>query len=109
MKDDFLDLFDTPKKGKKRSHKCLSGIRGGKDNFTKKDIAKYCSEQCGVSQKTAKCVIDAMCDFIKTFAGEIDSCVTIATFGSFRSKKYKYNAFGHRGTGKKLTFTASKK
>ena len=45
MKDDFLDLFDTPKKGKKRSHKCLSGIRGGKDNFTKKDIAKYCSER----------------------------------------------------------------
>jgi len=115
MAEDFETLMGIAtgrgrkRKSSRKRKSTLKGIRGGKDNFTKKDLVKYVAEQCGISQAKAKCTIDATCDFIKTFAGETDSCVTIANFGSFRTKKYKYNAFGHKGTGKKLSFTASKK
>lgn len=109
MKDDFLDLFDTPKKGKKRSQKRLLGIPNGKYNFNKSDISKYIDQKTGISQTTAKDVINRFCEFVKFFAGEEDCCVTLAGFGSFRTKKYKYKAFGKSGSYEKLTFKASKK
>ena len=120
--DDFLSLMDGGSKAasrtKKRSRKSflgcngVSGIHGGKDNFTKADITKYAAEKCGVSQSKAQCVIDAAFEFIREMASDSHSCVTIAKFGSFRTKSYKYNSTlkgkQYSGTRRKLTFYPSK-
>lgn len=108
-KDDFLDLMDDHNR---KSRSKLSGIPRGKNNFNKADICKYVAEQACISQATAKKAVDSLCDFIKLFASDTDSCVTIAGFGSFRTKKYKYRSTlrgkRYQGTGKKMTFTPSK-
>lgn len=95
-----------------KNYRRLLGIPNGKNNFNKADICKYIAQESGISQATAKQVINNFCDFVKLFASEIDSCVTIAGFGSFRTKKYKYssrlNGKKYQGTGKKMTFTPSK-
>lgn len=93
----------------KKNYRRLLGIPNGKNNFNKSDIAKYIAQESGISQATAKDAINSFCEFVKFFASEEDSCVTIAGFGSFRTKKYKYKAFGKSGSYKKLTFKASKK
>lgn len=97
------------KSRKTRKSSRMSGIRGGKDNLTKADLAKYAAEQCGISQQKAKCVIDSTCEFIKKMLhGDNDACVTIAKFGTFRTRSGKYDLNGKRGTYTKLTFKASK-
>lgn len=114
-RDEFLDLVEGRKIlsgcGSRKRTK-LSGIRGGKDNFTKADITKYAAEKCGVSQSKAQCVIDAAFEFIREMASDSHSCVTIAKFGSFRTKSYKYNSTlkgkQYSGTRRKLTFSPSK-
>ncbi len=125
-----MDSFDqmmygsgSRSRAKRRRSRGLSGIRGGKNNFTKKDIVKYCSEETGLSQKVCKDAFDAAIEFIKTFAADTkekngktvpDSCVTIAGFGSFRTEEYTYNTkhpvTGKRYSGKrkKLVFKPSK-
>lgn len=122
MQDDFLSLMDSGKQSTRRTTRrsrksfsgCndVSGIRGGKDNFTKADITKYAAEKCGISQSKAQCVIDAAFEFIREMASDSHSCVTIAKFGSFRTKSYKYNSTlkgkQYSGTRRKLTFSPSK-
>lgn len=118
MKDEFLDLINDDgselsgcgrKSKRAKRAKRLSGIRGGKGNLTKADVTKYAAQKCGITQQKAKCVIDSTFEFIKQMLhGEEDACVTISKFGTFRTRKGKYNLNGKKGTYEKLTFKASK-
>ena len=118
--DDFLSLMDGGSKAASRKRKrsrrlsgCngVSGVKGGKSNMTKADITKYAAEKCGISQQKAKCVIDATFEFIREMGAVEDACITIAGFGTFRSKTYRYNSkiksIGS-GVAQRLTFKASK-
>lgn len=129
MKDEFLNLINDDgselsgcgrkKRTSKRVKRTkLSGIKGGKHNYTKSDITKYAADKCGLSQAKAKCIIDATFEFIKQKTGLAPTSsddvhvVTIAGFGSFREKNYKFHSYLHgkksSGTRRKLTFKASK-
>lgn len=90
----------------------LGGIRGGANNFTKKDVVKYCAENTGLTQKECKEVFESAVDFIKTFASDTNSSVTITGFGSFRTQEYKYNSKApngrtYSGKRKKMVFLPS--
>ncbi|MBP5369776.1 MAG: hypothetical protein J6Z01_15135 [Bacteroidales bacterium] len=114
MKDDFLSMMELNGCGSRRSKsrkttRKSSGISGmrGKTNYNKSHVVAYAAKECGVSQNTAKCVLDKALEFIKVMCDK-DSCVTIAKFGSFRTRSGKYDLNGKRGTYTKLTFKASK-
>lgn len=113
-----MDAFNrmmcgTSRKKSSRKRGGLCGIKGGKNNFTKRDIVKYAASESGLSQATCTKVINNMVDFIKLYASDVDSCVTIAGFGSFRTKEYEYNTKlrgkRYKGTRTKMFFTPSGK
>ncbi len=110
--EDLLDLSGVKGSNRRKCGSRLSGIRGGKNNFNKKDIASYVREVTGCPLATATKAVDAVTDFIKLYASDTNSCVTISGFGSFRTKKYKYKSRLHgknySGTKNKLVFKPSK-
>ena len=123
MKDEFLSMMELDGLAgcgsrKSRKSRNLGGIKGGKHNYTKADITKYAADKCGLSQAKAKCIIDATFEFIKQKTGLAPTraddvyVVTIAGFGSFREKNYKYHSYlrgkENSGTRRKLTFKPSK-
>lgn len=113
-----MDAFNrmmcgTSRKKSSRKRGGLCGIKGGKNNFTKRDIVKYVAEKSKLTQATCTQVINHMVDFFNFYGSYDGSCITIAGFGSFRSKEIEYNTKlnGRRYKGKciRMYFKQSKK
>lgn len=66
----------------------LKGIKGGKDNFTKKDLVDFVSQQTKITKKDAKCVLDNLFNVIPEIT-KSGGYITIAGFGTFKETKTK--------------------
>ena len=84
----------------------LKGIKGGKDNFTKKDLVDFVSQQTKITKKDAKAVLDSVFDVIPEIT-KSGGYITIAGFGTFKETKTKARTMKLSAKQKKMLNTTS--
>jgi len=71
-----------------RRKSLFSGIKGGRNNITKKDIVDYTAGRTKLTKKDTKTTIDAFLDVVKKVT-EAGGYITLAGFGTFKVVKRK--------------------
>ena len=85
----------------------LKGIRGGKNNFTKKDLIDLVASEAGVTKKDTKAVIDSLFNVIPELT-KSGGYITIAGFGTFKEKKTKARTMTLTAKQRKMFNTTAK-
>lgn len=85
----------------------LKGIKGGKDNFTKKDLVDFVSEQTKITKKDAKAVLDSVFNVIPEIT-KSGGYITIAGFGTFKETKTKARTMKLSAKQRKMLHTSAK-
>ena len=85
----------------------LKGIKGGKDNFTKKDLVDFVSQQTQVTKKDAKSVLDSLFNVIPEIT-KSGGYITIAGFGTFKETKTKARTMTLTSKQRKMLNTTAK-
>jgi len=98
----------TTKKTTPKSKSTLRGIKGGKDNQTKKDIVDYVSDQTGITKKDVKKVMDSTFNVIKDVT-KSGGYITLTKFGTFKQKTTAKKTIKSIATGKKIQVGGNKK
>ncbi|MCF6185344.1 MAG: HU family DNA-binding protein [Bacteroidales bacterium] len=85
----------------------LKGIKGGKDNFTKKDLVDFVSQQTKITKKDTKAVLDSVFDVIPEIT-KSGGYITIAGFGTFKETKIKARTMKLSAKQSKMLNTSAK-
>ena len=73
---------------RRRINAFLSGLKGGKNNVTKKDIVDFVASETGQTKKATKEIIDATMEAIKDIT-DAGGYITLKGFGVFYQSKRK--------------------
>lgn len=84
----------------------LKGIKGGKDNFTKKDLIDLVANDAGLTKKDTKTVIDSLFNVIPEIT-KSGGYITIAGFGTFKETKTKARTMHLSAKQKRMLKTTS--
>ena len=85
----------------------LKGIKGGKDNVTKKDLVDYVAKETGITKKDSKTVIDKLFDIIPEIT-KAGGYITIAGFGTFKETRTKARTMTLSAKQRKMLKTSAK-
>jgi len=66
----------------------LKGIKGGRNNITKKDLVDFVAQDTGLTKKDTKTIIDSVFDTIPKIT-KSGGYITIAGFGTFKELRTK--------------------
>lgn len=86
----------------------LKGIRGGKNNFTKKDLIDLVASQIDVTKKDTKIVIDTLFGDVIPQVTKAGGYITIAGFGTFQEKKTKARTMKLSAAQRRMLKTTAK-
>ena len=85
----------------------LKGIKGGKDNVTKKDLVDYVAKETKMSKKDVKTAIDGFISIIPEIT-KAGGYITIAGFGTFKETKSKARTMTLSAKQRKMLKTSAK-
>ena len=87
--------------------KNFKGIKGGKDNVTKKDLIDYVSLETGLTKKDVKIALDGMFKVIPEIT-KAGGYITVAGFGIFKEGKTKARTMNLSAKQRKIFKTSAK-
>lgn len=85
----------------------LKGIKGGKDNITKKDLIDYVSLETGMSKKDVKIALDGFFKVVPDIT-KSGGYITITGFGVFKEGKTKARTMSFSAKQRKMFKTSAK-
>ncbi len=86
----------------------LTGIKGGKNNFTKKNLVDLVASETEVTKKDTKKVIDSLFGEVIPQVTKAGGYITIAGFGTFKEKKTKARTMNLSAKQRKMLGTSAK-